>query len=113
MMQRKCPHCGQNYVPDGGSPLFIDVASGMLSVGGETVRLTRREVQIISVLERNRGKHVLTRDLITEVFGEYRIGAHSNIQNVISSLRKKLARTKAVIGRGANYCYRLEVMGQQ
>ena len=70
--------------------LRIDVAEHTVAVGGERVKLSPHEFDLLRVLAQNRGKLMTHRALLREVWGpSYQVEAHY-LHVYVSHLRRKL-----------------------
>ena len=70
--------------------LEMDLLRRQVRVGGQEIRLTTREFQILEVLMRNAGR-VVTRSMLLEAVWDYRFDPQTNIVDQhVSRLRQKL-----------------------
>ncbi len=73
--------------------LSVDVLSHSVTVGGQPVKLTPKEFDLLTILVRNAGRVVTHRQILTAVWGP----AHSDdiqyLRVCIGQLRQKLARS--------------------
>lgn len=70
--------------------LEMDILRRQVRVGGQEIRLTTREFQILEVLMRNAGR-VVTRSMLLEAVWDYRFDPQTNIVDQhVSRLRQKL-----------------------
>ena len=68
----------------------MDLLRRRVLLGGQEVRLTNREFQILEVLLRNAGR-VVTRSMLLEAVWDYRFDPQTNIVDQhVSRLRQKL-----------------------
>ena len=87
VMRRSAP--AQEPVIEIGD-MRIDVADRVVTVGGERVKLSPHEFDLLRVLAQNRGKLLTHRTLLREVWGPaYQVEAHY-LHVYISHLRKKI-----------------------
>jgi len=70
--------------------LEIDLARRLVSVGGEAVRLTPTEYELLRYLALHAGKPVSHTTLLRQVWGEYAVGDKYNTRYVVAQIRKKL-----------------------
>lgn len=70
--------------------LLIDLGRRTVSVGGEGVRLTRIEFDILALLARNAGRVVTSRMLLESVWGPEYVGDTQTLRVHVSHLRKKI-----------------------
>ena len=86
----------RQVVPAGEEPAIetrdfrIDLAAKRVSRDGKDVRLTPTEWQVLEVLARNRGKLVVPRRLLREVWGPEHQDDAGNLRECIAELRRKL-----------------------
>lgn len=70
--------------------VVVDLAATRVTVGGEEVRLTPTEWQLLAVLVRNPGKLMSQRQLLLEVWGPGYETAQGNLRLYMAQLRGKL-----------------------
>ncbi len=70
--------------------VVVDLAATRVTVGGEEVRLTPTEWQLLAVLVRNPGKLMSQRQLLLEVWGPGYETAQGNLRLYMAQLRSKL-----------------------
>ena len=70
--------------------LEIDLGRRLVSVHGETVRLTPTEYELLRYLALHAGKPVSHTTLLRQVWGEYAVGDKYNTRYVVAQIRKKL-----------------------
>jgi len=70
--------------------LVVDLERRAVSVGGERVRLTPREYQLLRLLALNPGKLVTGRALLRHVWGPWSVGASYLLHTYVSQLRRKI-----------------------
>ena len=75
--------------------LEIDLARRLVSVGGEAVRLTPTEYELLRYLALHAGKPVSHKTLLRQVWGEYAVGDKYNTRYVVAQIRKKLGDNPA------------------
>ena len=93
---------GQSPVIEVGD-LRIDVAQRVATVGGERVKLSPHEFDLLRVLAQNQGKLLTHRMLLREVWGPaYQVEAHY-IHVYVSHLRKKIPPGYLLTELGAGY----------
>lgn len=83
----------------------IDPAALTASSGAETIALSRREVDMLAVLARERGRIVSRRTLLAEVWGMAHV-EHIETRTIdmhMAKLRKKIAGTAIETVRGEGY----------
>lgn len=76
-------------------PLVIHPQRRQAVLDGETLKLTRREFDVLAYLAERAGRVVSRRELMTEVWQQARIGEEQTIDVHISWLRRKLGETAA------------------
>ena len=75
------------------SGFVVDLAAGLVTgTEGESIGLTPTEWHVLEVLVRNRGKVVLHRDLLQEVWGEAYSTETNYLRIYVAQLRGKLER---------------------
>ncbi|MBL8763327.1 MAG: response regulator transcription factor [Phycisphaerae bacterium] len=86
-------------------PLAVDLATHRVTVGGDAIKLTLTEFNLLVALMRFRGRVVSRADLIQQVMGPSVIVTRRTIDVHIASLRKKLGDIGAAIQteRGVGY----------
>jgi two-component system KDP operon response regulator KdpE len=77
-----------NEMTAGG--LHIDFGKRQVTVGGEQVRLTRLEFDILALLARNAGRVVTSRMLLETVWGPEYVGDTQTLRVHVSHLRHKI-----------------------
>ncbi len=90
----------------------IDMAAKEVTVGGETVRLTPTEWNVLEVLVRNQGKLVSQRQLLKEVWGPQYETETEYLRVYLAALRRKLEPTPSqpryfITEPGMGYRFRL------
>jgi len=70
--------------------LHIDFAKREVTVGGQAVRLTRIEFDILALLARNAGRVVTSRQLMESVWSPEYVGDTQTLRVHISHLRRKI-----------------------
>jgi two-component system, OmpR family, KDP operon response regulator KdpE len=70
--------------------LEIDLARRLVSVGGQVVRLTPTEYELLRYLAVHAGKPVSHTTLLRQVWGDYAVGDKYNTRYVVAQIRKKL-----------------------
>jgi two-component system KDP operon response regulator KdpE len=75
--------------------LSIDLASRVVTVAGEEVRLTPTEFSLLALLARNRGRLMTHRDLLVSVWGSGYGDDTQVLRAHIANLRRKLDRAGA------------------
>ena len=70
--------------------LEVDLARRLVSVRGESVRLTPTEYELLRYLALHAGKPVSHTTLLRQVWGEYAVGDKYNTRYVVAQIRKKL-----------------------
>ena len=83
--------------------LRIDVAERLVTRGGERVKLTPHEFDLLRVLAQNRGKLLTHRMLLREVWGPAYGGEAHYLHVYISHLRSKIGPGLVVTEPGAGY----------
>jgi two-component system KDP operon response regulator KdpE len=73
----------------------VDLAAKEVRAGGEHVRLTPTEWQVLEVLARNEGKLVLQRQLLQDVWGPQYEKETNYLRVYMAQLRRKLERDPA------------------
>jgi two-component system KDP operon response regulator KdpE len=82
--------------PDTGNSVFevgdlrVDLGRREISVGGETVRLTRNEFRLLGVLVKNPGRVMTHRQLLREVWGPGSVEENHYLRVYMNQLRQKL-----------------------
>jgi DNA-binding response OmpR family regulator len=76
-------------------PLVIHPQRRQATLDGETLKLTRREFDVLAYLAERAGRVVSRRELMTEVWQQAHIGEEQTIDVHISWLRRKLGETAA------------------
>ena len=71
----------------------VDLGAKQVTVGGEIVRLTPTEWNVLEVLVRNRGKLVSQRKLLQEVWGPQYSTETEYLRVYLAALRRKLEPT--------------------
>jgi len=88
--------------------LCLDTRSCEVSVGGEKVKLTVTEAQLLGLLMRNRGQVLTKEQILDRIWGFDKDVEIKNVELYIFYLRKKIPfeRSGAVIStvRGIGYC---------
>lgn len=87
--------------------LSFDFRSGELTVNGESIELTRREIQFLEYLIKNKGI-IFSRDvLLNEVWGFDFEGDDRVVDTLVKRLRKKLGNYSEMIKtvRGMGYIF--------
>jgi len=93
-------------------PIRIDVDRHAVEVDGQAVSLTLTEFRLLAALAAARGR-VLTRDqLIDQVMGPNIVITDRTIDVHMTSLRRKLARARALLATVRGVGYRLSVEGE-
>jgi two-component system, OmpR family, KDP operon response regulator KdpE len=72
------------------SKILMDLASRLVKVADQPVKLTPQEYTVLAFLAQNAGKPVPYEVLCAEVWGEYSTDVHNRLKWVVHSLRKKL-----------------------
>jgi two-component system KDP operon response regulator KdpE len=81
----------------------VDVAERTVTVGGERIKLSPHEFDLLRVLAQHRGKLLTHRMLLREVWGPaYQVEAHY-LHVYVSHLRKKIPAGYLVTEPGAGY----------
>ena len=70
--------------------LEIDLARRLVTVNGQSVRLTPTEYELLRYLALHAGKPVSHTTLLRQVWGEYAVGDKYNTRYVVAQIRKKL-----------------------
>lgn len=70
--------------------MVIDYARRMVTVGGEEVRLTRTEYNILEILSQNTGKVLTYAAIIRKIWGPADDGGVKKLQVNMANIRKKL-----------------------
>lgn len=70
--------------------LVIDLAARIVTVGGQTVALTRREFDLLALLARHAGKVVTQRHILAELWGEAHVEDTQYLRVYVGQLRGKL-----------------------
>ena len=70
--------------------LEIDLGTRHVSIGGQAVRLTPTEYELLRYLALHAGKPVSHTTLLRQVWGEYAVGDKYNTRYVVAQIRKKL-----------------------
>jgi two-component system, OmpR family, KDP operon response regulator KdpE len=70
--------------------LEVDLARRLVSVGGQPVRLTPTEYELLRYLALHAGKPVSHTTLLRQVWGEYAVGDKYNTRYVVAQIRKKI-----------------------
>jgi two-component system KDP operon response regulator KdpE len=70
----------------------VDLLSRQVTRGGEKIKLTRLEFELLRVLAVNSGRVLTHRFLLQEVWGPHMTAEHHTLRVFISSLRKKLEK---------------------
>lgn len=78
--------------------LRLDLSTCLLSCGGRSVRLSRKEFEIMDLLMANGGQVIPKETLILKVWGYESDAEDNNVEVYISFLRKKLAHLKSAAG---------------
>ena len=78
--------------------LRLDLSTCQLSCGGRSVRLSRKEFEIMDLLMANGGQVIPKETLILKVWGYESDAEDNNVEVYISFLRKKLAHLKSTAG---------------
>ena len=68
----------------------VDIPAHVVRRGGEEVKLTRREFEVLEILFRNAGKVVTHRQLLREVWGQANEGDTQYLRVYVGHLRQKL-----------------------
>lgn len=90
--------------------LRLGLSSGQLSCGDKSVRLSRKELEIMKILMAAKGGLTAKETLIVKVWGADSSAEDNNVEAYISFLRKKLAflRSRVSISSSRMMGYRLE-----
>jgi DNA-binding response OmpR family regulator len=89
-----------------------------VEVGGEPVRLTSREFELLLILARKAGSSVSREDIMSEVWGRAGVAISRNLDVYMSALRTKLSRPNLLrtvrgfgyrLGQGDGKVYDLDV----
>jgi len=70
--------------------IHIDFAKRLVTVGGEPIKLTRTEFDILALLMRNAGRVVTSRMLLESVWGPDYVGDSQSLRVHMSHLRHKI-----------------------
>jgi two-component system, OmpR family, KDP operon response regulator KdpE len=70
--------------------VLIDLVGRVVTKGGEDVKLTKHEFDLLAVLARNAGKVVTHRQLLKEVWGPHAVHEPHYVRVFMANLRKKL-----------------------
>lgn len=102
LLRRKAGH-GASLISHGG--LELDLASGTLTAGGETIDLTRRELSILQALMLARGRVVQKQTLLDALTGFDEEISENAVEQYVSRLRRRLQPYGAAIrvARGLGY----------
>lgn len=101
--RRACPYCPPEQVVQSGEIEIRFNARGV-TAGGEPVRLTRREFDVLWALARNAGRPVSRRDIMLEVWGRATLANSRTLDVHMTALRTKLDRpTQLRTVRGFGY----------
>ena len=82
--------------PQGRAPLSygntaLDLATGVLSAAGGSIRLSARELELMELLLRARDRNLSKEALLTQVWGYDSNADENHVEVYVSFLRKKLA----------------------
>ena len=73
--------------------MVIDYARRIVSIGGEEVKLTRTEYNILEVLSQNQGKVLTYAAIIRKIWGPSDDGGIKKLQVNMANIRKKIGST--------------------
>jgi DNA-binding response OmpR family regulator len=71
-------------------PLAVDLRKREASLDGNPLTLTATEFRLLAILARRAGEAISQQDLITEVWGDYRLRGGSALRRYIWFLRRKI-----------------------
>lgn len=95
----------------GYGDLSLDLASAVLSCGGDSVQLSHKESEVLKVFLYNPTMTITTDMLISRVWGDDSEATDNNVEVYISFIRKKLKylKSRVSIKKLQKIGYRLEV----
>jgi len=70
--------------------LSVDLAHRKVRVGGQVIKLTKKEFDILRILARNMGRVVTHNDLMTQIWGPGHVDDIAYLRSYVRMLRKKL-----------------------
>lgn len=87
--------------------LKIDFKKKVTSIKGETINLTRKEFEILSLLMKNMGQYISRDDILKRIWNDDVIVTERNVDVNIARLRKKIGEYGSNIkGKsGYGYCF--------
>ncbi len=86
----------RHQLNEGAMPVFvsgdlkIDLASRIVTVADQPVKLTSTEYEFVKILAKNAGKVVAQEFLLTEIWGKHAHGNNHYLRIYVGQLRKKL-----------------------
>ena len=89
-------------------PLSIDTATGVASIDGSPIELTRKEMHILRLLAENAGTYFSCDDIMHQVWGDEICVSDRSVDVHIARLRKKLGTAANLITNKTNFGYRME-----
>ena len=88
--------------------LIINLSRKLIQIEGQTIELTRKEFDIVSILTRNRGRYISREDIIKYAWSDDVIVTERNVDVNIARLRKKIGKYGACIKGRTGYGYIFE-----
>ncbi len=85
----------------------IDLKKKITTIGGETINLTRKEFEILSLLAKNKGQYISRDEILKRIWKDDVIVTERNVDVNIARLRKKIGDYGSNIkGKsGYGYCF--------
>ncbi|MCR4659449.1 MAG: response regulator transcription factor [Bacteroidales bacterium] len=92
----------------GQMPVHIDAESGVATVYGQPIDLTRKELQILQLLMDNAGTYFGRDEIMSRVWGDEVCVSDRSVDVHIARLRKKLGAAAPMLQGKTNFGYRIE-----
>jgi len=85
----------------------VDLKKKITTIGGETINLTRKEFEILSLLAKNKGQYISRDEILKRIWKDDVIVTERNVDVNIARLRKKIGDYGSNIkGKsGYGYCF--------
>jgi len=85
--------------------LVVDVSKMILSVGGESINVTRKEFEILALLMKNQGHYISRDEILSRIWDDDVIVTERNVDVNIARLRKKIGPYGGYIKGKSGYGY--------
>ncbi len=83
--------------------LIVDLDAARVTVAGDTVRLTRREFELLAFLVGHPGRVFTRTELLDRVWGEDFIGTERTVDQHVAQLRARVGASRLETVRGRGY----------